>query len=291
MADVGREALLAGRALGTRYRLCVPREAMRGMNGTRLGSRAGTSLDFHDYRAYQPGDDLRHLDWRVYARTDREIIKLFREEVAPLLDVVLDDSRSMRLPGTAKASAALTLAAALATAAEQARFGHKVWLAGGRTTALEGSQGDVAGWRVPGFDAAPPADESGGWLQPAWRPSGIRVLVSDVLWPAPPLHVVRRLAERAAALTVVQVLAREEVAPDFRGTFQLEDMETDEVVDVFADAAACTAYGAALAQHREAWAAACRSVGARFVMVTAEELVVDGRIPALEACGLLEPAG
>ncbi len=283
-----REALLAGRALGTRYRLTVPREAMRGMSGARMGTQAGTSLDFHDYREYQPGDDVRHLDWRVYARSDKRIIKLFREEVAPRLDVVLDDSRSMRLEGTAKAEAALTLVAACVTAAEQARFAHKVWLAGERVTALEGSHGDVAGWQVPGFEAAP-REEVG--LQPVWRPFGVRILVSDLLWPMAPLGAVRRLAEGAAALTVVQVLAREEEAPELRGTFRLEDAETGEVLDVFADAAACAAYGEALARHREAWEEACRSVGARFVRVTAEELATGGRLAALEQCGVLEPAG
>ena len=98
-----RPDFLSGIALGAAFRLALPREAMRGLGGARAGAAAGSSLDFLDFREYHPGDDLRRLDWSVYARTDREVVKLYREEVFPRLDIVLDSSRSMDLPGTAKA--------------------------------------------------------------------------------------------------------------------------------------------------------------------------------------------
>ena len=114
-----RPAFLQGLALGSAFRLSLPREAMRGLGGARAGAAAGSSLDFLDFREYHPGDDLRRLDWSVYARTDREVVKLYREEVFPRLDIVLDASRSMDLPGTAKASSALSLCGALAAAARR----------------------------------------------------------------------------------------------------------------------------------------------------------------------------
>ena len=85
-----RPSFLQGLALGSAFRLALPREAMRGLGGARAGAAAGSSLDFLDFREYHPGDDLRRLDWSVYARTDREVVKLYREEVFPRLDVVLD---------------------------------------------------------------------------------------------------------------------------------------------------------------------------------------------------------
>ena len=78
-----------------RFRLAMPRRALTGRIGDRLGRGLGASIEFEEHRAYRPGDDLRHVDWRAYARTDRLDVKLFREEVAPIVDLVVDTSASM----------------------------------------------------------------------------------------------------------------------------------------------------------------------------------------------------
>jgi uncharacterized protein (DUF58 family) len=275
-----RAGLLQGRALGLRYRLALPRAALHGRNGVRLGVGAGASLDFHDYRDYHPGDDLRHLDWNVYARSDREVVKLFREEVAPHLDLVLDHSP--------KALAAATLAAACATAAEQAHCTRTVWLAGERIDALPNSRDDPAAWPSFAFTACAVPGAALLHRAPAWRLHGVRVLISDLLWPADPAPLLSRLANGAAALTVIQLLADEEESPTPRGACRLEDVECGDYADLLVDTTACAAYAAALARHRESWSTACRACGAAFVTVTAERLAANGRLPALEASGLLE---
>src|SRR5215469_16728219 len=109
------QALRDGEKLGLRYALQIPQVAASGIVGSRLGRRAGSSIDFQDYREYQPGDDLRFIDWGIYARTDRLTVKLFREEVIPHLDLILDASCSMNLPDTAKPGGVARLAAMLAT--------------------------------------------------------------------------------------------------------------------------------------------------------------------------------
>src|SRR3954469_1284016 len=109
-----QQALRDGELLGLRYALQIPQTTASGIAGSRLGRRPGNSIDFQDYREYQPGDDLRYIDWGVYARTDRLTIKLFREEVVPHLDLVIDGSRSMNLEGSAKLQATAKLAAILA---------------------------------------------------------------------------------------------------------------------------------------------------------------------------------
>src|SRR5439155_2967235 len=93
-----------------------------------LGARAGSSLEFRDHRSYEPGDDLRHVDWHAFARTDQLSVKLYREEVSPHLDVLIDGSRSMALAGSAKARATLALAGFLTAAAANAGFTHAGWL-------------------------------------------------------------------------------------------------------------------------------------------------------------------
>src|ERR671911_2948414 len=73
----------------------MPRTHLGGRIGERLGSGTGSSLEFQDYRSYTPGDDLRHVDWAAYARSELLAVRLYREEVAPRIDLVLDISRSM----------------------------------------------------------------------------------------------------------------------------------------------------------------------------------------------------
>ncbi len=125
-----REYLAEGERAGQRYALGLPRQTPRGATGTALGQRAGSSLEFKDYRDYQVGDDLRHIDWNAFARTDQLSIKLYREEITPHVDVVLDGSRSMTLEDSAKERATLALTALLATAAANAGYSHAAWLMG-----------------------------------------------------------------------------------------------------------------------------------------------------------------
>src|SRR5437016_8370065 len=121
MSDEMQEQLAEGERAGQRYALGLPR-LLRGQAGIAMGQRAGSSLEFRDYRGYEPGDDLRHVDWNAFARSDQLSVKLFREEVSPHLDVLIDGSKSMALAGSAKPRATLALAGFFAAAAANAGF-------------------------------------------------------------------------------------------------------------------------------------------------------------------------
>ncbi|MEZ6242398.1 MAG: DUF58 domain-containing protein [Phycisphaerales bacterium] len=81
--------------------------------GERRSKKRGQSVEFDDYRTYVPGDDLRHLDWNVFARMDRFFIKLFREEEDLALRLVLDCSPSMHAGEPSKLVFASRLAMAI----------------------------------------------------------------------------------------------------------------------------------------------------------------------------------
>src|SRR5574342_1370124 len=66
--------------------------------GERRSTKRGTSIEFADYRDYTRGDDLRQLDWNVYARLERPFIKLLEEEEDLSVHVLLDSSESMNWP-------------------------------------------------------------------------------------------------------------------------------------------------------------------------------------------------
>ena len=280
-----------GVRLGSARRLRLPRDSMRGATGGRLGVSAGSSLDFHDYREYHPGDDLRHLDWSVYARSDKEIVKLYREEVEPKLDIVLDTSASMDLADTRKGDAALMLAAALGAAALGAACTPSLWLAGNMLEPSPSPRGaSPEEWRVNGFgEASTPYDALVG-VAPPFRRNGIRVFISDLLWPGEPAKALARLADGASALFIVQLLAASEEEPPAHGRYRLDDVETGETLDVFLDGPALETYRATLAAHRERWSRACAAAGAVFTSVTDVAVVSDTRFEALERAGLLETA-
>ena len=77
--------------------LIARRMATGRMRGERRSNRRGMSTDFADYRNYVSGDDIRHLDWKIYARLERLCLKLFMEEEDLNIDILIDTSKSMDL--------------------------------------------------------------------------------------------------------------------------------------------------------------------------------------------------
>jgi uncharacterized protein (DUF58 family) len=121
--------------------------------GAHRNLHPGTSLEFTEHKEYAPGDDVRRLDWKAFARTDRYTIKRFEDETEMRVLLVLDTSASMgyRRTGVSKLEYATYLAAALAY--------------------LVGQQRDAAG--LLAFD-----DEIRARLPPATRPGQVREVLT-----------------------------------------------------------------------------------------------------------------
>src|SRR5215470_8351509 len=93
----------------------ISRKLLAGkMKGERRSKRRGQSVEFDDYRNYVVGDDLRFIDWNIYARLDRLFLKLFLEEEDLALYVLLDVSKSCDYGDPNKATYIKKVAAALA---------------------------------------------------------------------------------------------------------------------------------------------------------------------------------
>jgi uncharacterized protein (DUF58 family) len=288
MKESDRRFLEEGEHAGSRYALAAPRRVPLGTAGVRKGSHAGSSLEFKEHREYQPGDDLRHIDWAAYGRSDRLTVKMFHEEVNPHLDLVIDGSRSMALEGSAKASAALGLAAFFASAAANAGYAHAVWVARAECEPVGNGGGLPAAWDAIPFDYRGNPGESLARRPSGWRSRGVRLLLSDLLWESEPLSILAPVAERAAAVVVVQVLAAADVDPPESGNLRLVDVETDRVRQLYVDAAARERYRAALARHQQNWNDACRQVGGVFTTVVAEEVIRHWRLDVLVAAEVLK---
>lgn len=283
-----RHALQAGEKLGLRYALQIPQVAASGWTGSRSGRRAGSSIDFQDYREYQPGDDLRFIDWGIYARTDRLTVKLFREEVIPHLDLIIDGSRSMNLEDTPKAAATARLAALLGTAAANAQCTQAVWLSGEGYQRLPNDSLTPSAWDRLELTSKRTPEQSFEILPPKFRRLGVRVFISDLLWSGDPAHLLRRLRDGAASLFVIQLLARDDATPPEHGNLRVVDSETGDESEIYIDSSIAKQYTDNLARLQQSWNDGCRQCGAQMTTLIAEDL--DASLSELEAMQLLIPA-
>jgi uncharacterized protein (DUF58 family) len=97
------------------YLAIVSRKVFAGrMRAERRTKKTGSGIEFADYREYQPGDDIRYLDWAIYQRFDRLLLRLFEEEEDLAIYFIVDTSASMGFGGGAKMRHAKRVAAALA---------------------------------------------------------------------------------------------------------------------------------------------------------------------------------
>lgn len=290
MSDSLRDAIAAGEAAGSGYVLVPPKTTIAGAGGASLSRRAGGSLEFRDHRDYEPGDDLRHLDWSVFARSDRLAVKQFHEEISPFVDIVIDGSRSMALSETRKAEAAVAIAAMLGAAAIASSFPYALTIV--RDSMRTISRGNLrpTSWDEFEFDhRGSPANAIVDGAR-TLRPKSIRFFISDLLWPGEPLAVAGSLAHGATAVVIIQVLAASEIVPVASGGWRVLDVESGESREVFIDAMAVAQYRSALARHRALWDDAARQARAVVARCVAEEVGERVVFDELAAAEVLRPA-
>lgn len=273
--------LAEGERVGGGYKLVLPQRLPSGAAGSQTGKGIGSSLEFMDHRDYQPGDDLRRVDWNAYARTDKLTLKLYRDETVPHLDILLDASRSMSLPGSLKAEASVGLAAVFAAAARNGSQSHCLWLArDGCTRAANGNLAPTT-WMDLGLEHGENPHKALAINPPSWRSGGMRLIISDLLWLGDPLQFLGHVAEGASAVYLVQVLSAQDIDPPELGNARLIDHETGLALDLLLDAGAKRRYSRRLARHQENWNRAARQVGAMMATIVAEELLPEWRLEDL----------
>lgn len=203
----------------------------------------GPSVEFSDYRDYQPGDDLRHLDWRLYARNDRLCIKRYEQETNARCYVLCDTSGSMSYRGARAWGSKLDCARVVATALgwfllKQNDAVGLIALRPGPEQSLrylrpsqKGSQlGRFLG-EVEGLDGAG-GEHLAALLEETSRLSHRRSLIllfSDLLEPSAAVETgFKRLRFEGHECIVFQVLDPDEIDFPFAEGTVLEDLETGE---------------------------------------------------------------
>jgi len=280
-------------------RLRTRKEFLGSQTGSYSSPRRGTSLEFSDYRRYTPGDDLRYLDWGIYARTDRLYIKVFREEVDLFAYVFIDASASMAFPSLgAKYRPATHVALALSYVILANQDHVKLHLL--QNTPRAPVSPFYRGRRrmadcvdfATSVTPAGPLDLAGSLtehLQRLRRP-GKAILISDFLMPAAAYQQGLNLL-RASNLDIaaIQILSREEVEPRFpAGSLALIDSETEREVRYQWSGKARQDYQARLAHHNLEIRSFCHQSGIHYSLYVTDRDLGDFIFATLPAIGLFK---
>jgi uncharacterized protein (DUF58 family) len=218
----------------------VSRKVLAGkLKGERRSKRVGQSVEFADYRNYVVGDDLRFIDWNIYARLDRLFLKLFLEEEDLALYVLVDVSKSCDYGNPNKAHYIKQVAAAL---------GYVGLVNYNRVTLAAMSDGLVAQTdALRGRRRVPQMLEFLSGLKPtgqshfaeackrfalAHRSKGVLVVLSDFYDKSGYETGLRYIAGGKYDLFAVQVLSPQEIEPELQGDLKLRDIEDDDTAEV-----------------------------------------------------------
>jgi len=279
------------------------------MRGERRSTRRGASVEFRDFRKYEAGDDFRHVDWSIFARLERLMLRQFVEEEDIRIEILIDQSRSMRFgqPVT-KFDFARRAAAALAFLAVNSldRVGvmtfdsdlrSRIRALRGRghlhlvlsfleklshdvadTESSEGGSSEEGGPPAPRTSVALPGVSQAitslsavirRYQRSNVRP-GVLFVISDFMDAGDFRIEMKLLAHRGYDLNLIQVLAPEELQPQLRGDLMLVDSESGAAREVTVNERVLGAYRSALDSYTTSLESFCRGACIGYTMVTAD---------------------
>jgi uncharacterized protein (DUF58 family) len=259
-------------AASSRFRLPLRSKVWRGQTGEFAGGGTGSSMDFQDHRAYSPGDDPRHINWQAYARTGSYTMKLFREEVRPVVDLILDASESMFFDEK-KAARTAELFYLIAESSQAA----------GASLAIHAVRGDAS------LTLDPTALRTHQWLENAraltatdsakapdlsrlqLRANAIRVFLSDLLFTADPEPILRHLTHRHGSVVIFSPFLEAEARPAWSGNYEFIDPERRTHHPHRIEPATLRRYEEAYIHHFALWKQQARRHQAALARISSED--------------------
>lgn len=257
------------------------------IRGERRSTKRGPGVEFADYRDYTRGDDPRHVDWNIYARLERPLVKLFEEEEDLAVHLLLDASRSMDWSeGDAnKWTYARRVAASLGYVALAS--GDRLTVAALATARPGGGGAPRRVWGphrnraqvyrlLAWLDALPAGGETDlarslrQYAQLPARP-GLCMVLTDGFSPTGVEDGLSALRGRGHDVALLHLLAPEELDPPLGGDLRLVDVETGEVEDVSVDGGMRSIYRRRLADWQAGLAVFCSRRDIRYLPISTDE--------------------
>jgi uncharacterized protein (DUF58 family) len=237
----------------------------------------GYSAEFSQYRPYRPGDDLKYVDWKLFARTNRVYTKQFLETTNVAAQVVMDRSASMGFRERDSAPSKLDYARALAAALAYliARQGDAIgWTAcGDERDAYLPPRGGQAQLRAVLAAMARATPEGREPIAPGlaraverMKTRGMILVFTDLYEPDEALAVeLRRAARIGHDIVLFHLVTRSEIEFPYEGDLEFVDLETG--ARVLTAAAGAVDYRRAIAEHLERWRQRATGDGVEYVRV------------------------
>ncbi|MDA1073938.1 MAG: DUF58 domain-containing protein [Proteobacteria bacterium] len=284
MTGYARQRLIDPKVLGALQNLeLIARTAVEGaLIGLHRSNTFGFSPEFAEYRAYVPGDDLRHIDWNVFARTDRTYIKRFFGDTNCQLIVLLDTSASMGVGdpalGLTKHDYARFIAAALVYLAARQHDAIGILGFNDQTSLYRPAQTHAASTRrlYHDLDELKPGGGT-DWhhaltqLQGLATKRSLLVLISDFYTDIDDLgNVLRGFAAQGHDLLVIHLLHPGEKEVSLQTGSTLKDVETGQLMAVSSDELRSD-YKTRLEEHVHSLMRSTRGMGGHFMSLGTDQ--------------------
>lgn len=237
------------RATTSLLRLPLRSGQWRGNAGSVLGHGTGSSIDFQDQRAYMPGDDPRHINWQATARTGNTTMKLFRQEVTPRVDLLLDLSASMFLT-PAKTERTWELVYFCIESALRLGAALRIHLLTPIPSEQPLATALAYSWPTSSFATI---DLPATLSQIPFRQGSLRLLISDLLSPSPPERAFPPLTAAQGRPILFVPFCPEEAAPEWDGNIEFEDCETSQLSHRRVTPDLRQRYSSAYQRHFQLW--------------------------------------
>jgi uncharacterized protein (DUF58 family) len=254
------------------------------MKGERRSIKRGTSIEFADYRNYTPGDDLRKLDWNVYARLEKPYIKLLEDEEDLAVHLLLDISASMDWPNEAEGESgniahnkllfakrlvaglayiSLTTGDRLMMSALNDRGYNHLGPVRGRSQIVQMLR------YVHGVNAEGITDLNARLRDYAIRErrTGLVILITDMFSPSGYIDGLNNLLGKGHEVVLVHLLSPDEVSPPLAGDLSLIDVETGTTQEITVDADMRAIYQQRLSHWLDDIRDDCARKGVHYLMV------------------------
>lgn len=270
--------------------------------GERRSLNRGTGMEFADYRVYEPGDDLRHVDWNIYARLDRLFIKLFHTDESLPLVFLIDNSRSMEFGSPTKLMCAKQVAAALGYIALAHADSIAVYTCSERlSSTLSPTSGKSQFPRLTkALDRIAASGETRlmecfKQLPMYQRHPCMVVILSDFLEPNGYADGLKLLSGRGFSLTAIHLISPEEMDPQAHlddtlasGDWLVEDAETGETRAVTVNAETLAQYQAQQQTFCETLQRFCTDQGINYAQLKSDTPIESFILQELHKAGFIQ---
>lgn len=259
----------------SRFQIATPSKLRGQHKGSHRSQRFGASLDFSDFREYHLGDDVRQVDWNVFARTDKYFIKRFLDEQEMRVHILLDTTKSMgeEVKWTFARQIVASLGLMVLGRDDRLSFSYM------QDDVMPPFRRKGATYRRAFLQVVTDIEEAvytnsfaQGALKVMPKDSTVLFIVTDGLEPIDEWEqLLKRVPRFAGDVRILQIVTEEELSPQYAGDVRLLDRETGRDVNVTMSSRVLETYDARRRLHEEEFEAICRRFGVRKIQLKVED--------------------